>query len=79
MTPIETAVDLRWHRLDPKRLIEVTDEDHRPLPAGQLGQVRVLQEVGGPSTTSITPSRPRPVPRRLLYPGDPACSMARAG
>src|SRR5262249_30185711 len=39
MTPIETADDLRWHRLDPSRIVEVVDEQHRPLPPGHLGQV----------------------------------------
>jgi acyl-coenzyme A synthetase/AMP-(fatty) acid ligase len=46
ITPIETAEDLRWHRLHPKRTIEVVDEAHQPLPPGQLGQVRVLLDNG---------------------------------
>ncbi len=71
MTPIETAVDLRWHRLDPKRLIEVVDENHRPLPPGQLGQVRVLQEVGGPLSYIDDPIATATFFRDgYFYPGD---------
>jgi acyl-coenzyme A synthetase/AMP-(fatty) acid ligase len=46
ITPIETAEDLRWHRIHPSRTVQVVDEDHRPLPPGQLGQVRVRLDNG---------------------------------
>jgi acyl-coenzyme A synthetase/AMP-(fatty) acid ligase len=46
MTPVETEEDLRWHRLMPHRVVEVVDEDDRPLAPGQLGQVRVLIDNG---------------------------------
>ncbi len=59
-TGIETEEDLRWHRIVPNRVVEVVDEDHRPLPPGELGQVRVLQ----------TPDLPRE------YIGDPVATRA---
>lgn len=40
-TVVESDEDLRWYRLDPKRLVEVVDEAGEPLPPGQLGRVRV--------------------------------------
>ena len=46
VTPVETGEDLRWHRIHPQRVVQVVDEDHQPLPSGQLGQVRVLQNNG---------------------------------
>lgn len=41
LTPIDEARGLRWHHLSPLRVVEIVDEADRPLPAGQLGQVRV--------------------------------------
>ena len=47
-TEVKSVEDLRWHRLAPGRKVEIVDEDHQPLPAGQLGQIRVSQtEVTG--------------------------------
>jgi acyl-coenzyme A synthetase/AMP-(fatty) acid ligase len=40
-TKVEGPEDLRWHRLLPGQVMEVVDENHAPLPAGQLGLVRV--------------------------------------
>jgi len=42
-TVVESVEDLRWHRLEPGRKVEIVDENHQPLPPGQLGQVRVSQ------------------------------------
>jgi acyl-coenzyme A synthetase/AMP-(fatty) acid ligase len=42
LTPVDTQEDLKWYRIHPSRTIEVVDEDDRPLPAGQLGEVRAL-------------------------------------
>jgi acyl-CoA synthetase (AMP-forming)/AMP-acid ligase II len=41
-TQVETADDLRWHRLHPNRVAEVVDEELRPLPPGELGEIRIL-------------------------------------
>ncbi|HUZ12372.1 MAG TPA: AMP-binding protein [Caulobacteraceae bacterium] len=41
VTAIETADDLRWHRLHPARRIEVVDDEDRPVGQGVLGRVRV--------------------------------------
>lgn len=40
-TPVESAEDLRWHRVIPSRRVEVVDDEGRPLPVGQTGLVRV--------------------------------------
>ena len=40
-TAIESAEDLRWHRVIPSRRVEVVDEEGRALPVGQTGLVRV--------------------------------------
>jgi acyl-coenzyme A synthetase/AMP-(fatty) acid ligase len=41
LTRIESAEDLRWHRLIPSRRVEVVDEQDRVLPSGQAGRLRV--------------------------------------
>jgi acyl-coenzyme A synthetase/AMP-(fatty) acid ligase len=41
LTPIEQAEDLRWHRLVASRKVEIVDDGDRPVPAGQMGLVRV--------------------------------------
>ena len=40
-TVVETDEDLRWYRLDPRRVVQVVDDDDNPLPPGELGRVRV--------------------------------------
>jgi acyl-CoA synthetase (AMP-forming)/AMP-acid ligase II len=45
-TPIETPDDLHWHRLHPARVVEVVDEEHRSLPPGRLGEIRILLNNG---------------------------------
>jgi acyl-CoA synthetase (AMP-forming)/AMP-acid ligase II len=48
-TPLETAEDLKWHRLVPgARLVEMVDESDRPVPNGEIGRVR-LSTAGGPT------------------------------
>ena len=41
LTRIDSAEDLRWHRLIPSRAVEVVDEGGRVLPIGQTGLLRV--------------------------------------
>ncbi|HTX48106.1 MAG TPA: class I adenylate-forming enzyme family protein [Caulobacteraceae bacterium] len=45
-TTVNSAEDLRWHKLDPDAVVEVVDENDRPLPPGKLGQLRVRQAEG---------------------------------
>ncbi len=40
-TPIETPDDIKWNRIVPGFRVEVVGEDDRPLPPGQVGEVRV--------------------------------------
>jgi acyl-CoA synthetase (AMP-forming)/AMP-acid ligase II len=47
-TPLETSEDRRWHRPVPGRGIEIVDERDRPLPAGEVGRLRV-STAGGPT------------------------------
>ena len=48
-TPLETAEDLKWHRLVPgARLVEMVDESDRPMPTGEIGRIRV-STAGGPT------------------------------
>jgi len=47
-TPINGAEDQRWHRLLPGRKVEIVDESDRPVPAGEIGRVRV-DTAGGPA------------------------------
>jgi acyl-coenzyme A synthetase/AMP-(fatty) acid ligase len=42
-TVIETDEDLRWYRLDPKRVVEVVDDNDKALAPGELGRLRVRQ------------------------------------
>ncbi|HEY3800414.1 MAG TPA: class I adenylate-forming enzyme family protein [Caulobacteraceae bacterium] len=40
-TRLETAEDLRWHRINPGIEAQIVDDDDQPLPAGQVGALRV--------------------------------------
>lgn len=40
-TRIETADDLVWHRIIPWRDVQVVDDDGRPVPPGQSGNLRI--------------------------------------
>jgi acyl-CoA synthetase (AMP-forming)/AMP-acid ligase II len=40
-TAVHTLADLTWHHIDQAREVQVVDEDDRPVPAGQVGLVRV--------------------------------------
>jgi acyl-CoA synthetase (AMP-forming)/AMP-acid ligase II len=69
-TRLDTPEDLRWHRLNPARVVEVVDEDDQPLPPGRLGQVRVKLANGftgyfnDPETTALF------FKDGFFYPGD---------
>jgi acyl-coenzyme A synthetase/AMP-(fatty) acid ligase len=41
VTPIEQAEDLRWHRILASRDVQIVDANDRPVPAGQVGLMRV--------------------------------------
>jgi acyl-CoA synthetase (AMP-forming)/AMP-acid ligase II len=47
-TSLDTPEDQRWHRLVPGRMVEVVDSSDRPVPIGEIGQVRV-STAGGPT------------------------------
>ena len=47
-TPLETEEDYRWHRLLPRRTVEIVDESDRPVPTGEVGRVRI-GTTGGPT------------------------------
>ncbi|MDR3512407.1 MAG: fatty acid--CoA ligase family protein [Caulobacteraceae bacterium] len=70
ITPIETAEDLRWHRLHPRRMVEVVDEACRPLPAGELGQVRVLLDNGLTGYLNAPEATAEAFRDGYFYPGD---------
>ena len=48
-TSLDTPEDQRWHRLVPGRVVEIVDESDRPVPTGEIGQVRV-GTAGGPTS-----------------------------
>jgi acyl-coenzyme A synthetase/AMP-(fatty) acid ligase len=70
VTPIETADDLRWHRLHPGRTVEVVDEAHQPLPPGQLGQVRILLDNGLTGYLGAPEATAQAFRDGYFYPGD---------
>jgi acyl-CoA synthetase (AMP-forming)/AMP-acid ligase II len=41
LTPIERPEDLRSHCVHPSIEVQVVDQEHRPLPVGQIGAVRI--------------------------------------
>jgi acyl-coenzyme A synthetase/AMP-(fatty) acid ligase len=47
-TSLDTPEDQRWHRLVPGRMVEIVDASDRPVPIGEVGQVRV-STAGGPT------------------------------
>jgi acyl-CoA synthetase (AMP-forming)/AMP-acid ligase II len=49
-TPLDTPEDQKWHRLVPGgRLVEIVDESDLPVPAGEIGRVRI-STAGGPTS-----------------------------
>jgi acyl-coenzyme A synthetase/AMP-(fatty) acid ligase len=41
LTPAEGPGDILWRRIHPSRTVEIVDENGRPTPVGDVGQVRV--------------------------------------
>jgi acyl-CoA synthetase (AMP-forming)/AMP-acid ligase II len=70
ITPIETEEDLRWNRLHPSRVVEVVDEQDRPLPPGELGQVRVLLDNGLEGYLNDADATAQAFRGGYFYPGD---------
>ena len=69
-TPLDGPEDLRWHRLNPARVVEVVDEDDNPLAAGQLGQVRVQLTGGFSGYLNDPEATARHYRGGYFYPGD---------
>ena len=44
LTLVESDADLRWHRVDPGRVVQVVDELDQPMSSGQMGRVRIALE-----------------------------------
>jgi acyl-coenzyme A synthetase/AMP-(fatty) acid ligase len=44
LTPLHGPEDLRWHRLAPGRVVEIVDDQDRPVPAGETGLVRIATD-----------------------------------
>ena len=69
-TPLDGPDDLRWHRLNPARVVEVVDEDDQPLPPGKLGEVRVLMTGGFTGYLNDPEATARFFRGGYFYPGD---------
>ena len=69
-TEADSLDDLRWHRLVPGRVVEVVDDEDRPLPAGQLGQVRVKREDGADRYVGDPQASAAFFRGDFFYPGD---------
>jgi acyl-coenzyme A synthetase/AMP-(fatty) acid ligase len=70
-TAIETDEDLRWYRLDPKRVVEVVDDNDQALPPGELGRLRVRQDQGhAPGYFQDPETSARFFSDGWFYPGD---------
>ena len=41
VTRVDKPEDIRWHRILGSRKVEIVDENDRPVPAGQIGRVRI--------------------------------------
>jgi acyl-coenzyme A synthetase/AMP-(fatty) acid ligase len=70
ITFVQGDDDLRWHRIHPNRTVEVVDEDDRPLPPNQLGQVRVLLDTSFAGYLNDPDATASFVRGRYFYPGD---------
>jgi len=69
-TMVRGDEDLRWHRVNPNRTVEVVDEEDRPLPPNQLGQVRVLLDNSFTGYLNDPDATASFVKGRYFYPGD---------
>ncbi len=69
-TEIRADEDLRWHRLHSWRTVEVVDEEDRPLPPNQLGQVRVLLDNSFTGYLNDPDATASFVKGAYFYPGD---------
>jgi acyl-CoA synthetase (AMP-forming)/AMP-acid ligase II len=69
-TSLDTPEDQRWHRLVPGRMVEIVDASDRPVPIGEVGQVRV-STAGGPTGYLNDETATRAFFRDgFFYPGD---------
>ena len=69
-TPLDTAEDQRWHRLVPGRAVEIVNELDRPVPAGEIGQMRI-STAGGPTRYVNDETATRAFFKNgFFYPGD---------
>jgi acyl-coenzyme A synthetase/AMP-(fatty) acid ligase len=69
-TVVTDDEDLRWHRLLPYRTVEVVDENDKPLPPNQLGEVRVLLDNNFTGYLNDPDASASFVKGRYFYPGD---------
>lgn len=75
-TRLETPEDYRWHQLAPGRVVEIVDESDRPVPASQIGLVRVSIP-GGPTSYLHDEAATRTFFKDgFFYPGDLAVIRA---
>jgi len=69
-TEIKSAEDLRWHRLSPDAKFEIVDENDHPVPAGQVGQIRVPQVEGVSGYVNDADATASAFRDGFFYPGD---------
>ena len=70
LTRLDSPEDQKWHRLAPGRVVEIVDESDRPVPTGEIGQVRVSTE-GGPTSYLNDEAATRAFFKNgFFYPGD---------
>jgi acyl-coenzyme A synthetase/AMP-(fatty) acid ligase len=69
-TLLETPEDHRWHRLLPSRQVEIVDESDRPVPAGEIGRLRI--SIAGRPTSYLNDDEGTRAFFRdgFFYPGD---------
>ncbi len=75
-TLLDTPDDLRWHQLVADRLVEIVDEDDRPVPNGEVGRMRI-STAGGPDSYLHDDTATRAFFRHgYFYPGDLAVILS---
>jgi len=69
-TRLDTPEDHKWHRPVLGRVIEIVDESERPVPAGEIGRLRV-STAGGPTSYLNDEAATRAFFKDgFFYPGD---------
>jgi acyl-coenzyme A synthetase/AMP-(fatty) acid ligase len=70
LTPVEAPEDAHWHQLTPGRVVEIVDEEDRPLGIDETGRLRISIDGGPAGYLDNDIATKRCFRNGFFYPGD---------